>query len=37
MLYCAFVISNLLDDWSGIDLDRAIAYINRCYVSRMWG
>ncbi|KAI0694847.1 terpenoid cyclases/Protein prenyltransferase [Earliella scabrosa] len=31
MLYCAFVISNLLDDWSGIDLDRAIAYINRCY------
>ncbi|KAI0770607.1 terpenoid cyclases/Protein prenyltransferase [Fomes fomentarius] len=31
MLYCAFVISSFLDDWSGIDLDRAIAYIQRCY------
>ncbi|KAH9932713.1 terpenoid cyclases/Protein prenyltransferase [Epithele typhae] len=31
MMYCAFVISSLLDDWSGIDLDRAIAYIERCY------
>ena len=33
MLYCAFVISSLLDDWSGIDLDRAIAYTQSCYVS----
>ncbi|KAI0759362.1 terpenoid cyclases/Protein prenyltransferase [Trametes elegans] len=31
MLYCAFVISSLLDDWSGIDVDRAIEYIRRCY------
>ncbi len=33
MLYCAFVISSFLDDWSGIDLDSAITYIQRCYVS----
>ena len=33
MTYCAFVISSLLDDWSGMDLDRAIAYIHKCYVS----
>ncbi|EPT00297.1 hypothetical protein FOMPIDRAFT_1030563 [Fomitopsis schrenkii] len=28
--YCAFVICSLLDDWSGMDLDRAIAFIQRC-------
>ncbi|TBU21837.1 terpenoid cyclases/Protein prenyltransferase [Dichomitus squalens] len=31
MTYCAFVISSLLDDWSGIDLDHALAYIDKCY------
>ncbi|TFK93292.1 terpenoid cyclases/Protein prenyltransferase [Polyporus arcularius HHB13444] len=31
MLYCAFAISDFLDDWSGIDVDAAIAYIQRCY------
>ncbi|PIL35158.1 hypothetical protein GSI_02947 [Ganoderma sinense ZZ0214-1] len=30
MTYCAFVISSLLDDWSGMDLDRALAYIHKC-------
>ncbi|KAH9950677.1 terpenoid cyclases/Protein prenyltransferase [Amylocystis lapponica] len=29
-VYCAFVISSMLDDWSGIDVDRSIAYIQRC-------
>ncbi|OJT02212.1 Geranylgeranyl transferase type-1 subunit beta [Trametes pubescens] len=31
MLYCAFVISSMLDDWSGIAIDRAVAYIRKCY------
>ncbi|KAI0629999.1 terpenoid cyclases/Protein prenyltransferase [Trametes polyzona] len=31
MLYCAFTISSMLNDWSGIDIDRAVAYIRRCY------
>ena len=35
MTYCAFVISSLLDDWSGIDLDRALAYIHKCYVCHL--
>ncbi|KAI0076738.1 terpenoid cyclases/Protein prenyltransferase [Panus rudis PR-1116 ss-1] len=29
-VYCAFAISSMLNDWSGIDLNRAIAYIQRC-------
>ena len=28
----AFVISSMLKDWSGIDIDRAIEYIRQCYV-----
>ncbi|KZT67125.1 terpenoid cyclases/Protein prenyltransferase [Daedalea quercina L-15889] len=28
--YCAFVICSLLGDWSGMDLERAVAYIRRC-------
>lgn len=35
MTYCAFVISSLLDDWSGMDLDRALAYIHKCYVRHL--
>ncbi|KAI0655560.1 terpenoid cyclases/Protein prenyltransferase [Cubamyces menziesii] len=31
MLYCAFVISSMLNDWTGIDVDRAIDYIRQCY------
>lgn len=31
--YCAFVICSLLDDWSGMDLDRAIAFVQRCSVG----
>jgi len=30
MTYCAFVVCALLDDWSCIDLPRALSYIQRC-------
>jgi len=29
-LYCAFAISSMLDDWSGVDIERALAYIQSC-------
>ncbi|KIK69924.1 hypothetical protein GYMLUDRAFT_34327 [Collybiopsis luxurians FD-317 M1] len=29
-LYCAFVISHLLNDWSGINVERALAFIASC-------
>ena len=32
MTYCAFVVCALLDDWSCIDLPRALSYIQRCRV-----
>ena len=32
-LYCACCISHMLDDWSGVDQDRAVAYIQQC---RSW-
>lgn len=32
MTYCAFVVCALLDDWSCIDLARALSYIHRCRV-----
>jgi geranylgeranyl transferase type-1 subunit beta len=28
--YCAFSISSMLSDWSGVNLDRAVAYIATC-------
>lgn len=30
--YCAFVVSSLLDDWSGMDVECAITFIRRCRV-----
>ncbi|THH17268.1 hypothetical protein EW146_g3509 [Bondarzewia mesenterica] len=30
MSYCAFVICTLLDDWSSVDVERALAFISRC-------
>ena len=27
-LYCACAISYLLDDWSGVDVGKAVGYIN---------
>ncbi|KAG8926787.1 hypothetical protein FRC02_008682 [Tulasnella sp. 418] len=32
LLYCAFVISKLLDDWSGVDVNKALAFIRKCRV-----
>lgn len=32
MTYCAFVVCALLDNWSCIDLSRALSYIRRCRV-----
>jgi hypothetical protein len=32
MTYCAFVVCALLDNWSCIDLPRALSYIHRCRV-----
>jgi len=31
-LYCAFVISSLLDCWDGVDVDRAVRYVKGCRV-----
>lgn len=35
MTYCAFVVCALLDDWSSIDLPRALSYIHRCRVASL--
>ena len=32
LVYCAFVISALLDDWSAIDVPRAVAFVKRSRV-----
>jgi len=32
-LYCACAISHMLDDWSGVDCDKAVSYIRAC---RSW-
>jgi len=29
-LYCAFAISDMLNDWSGIDIDSAVDFISKC-------
>ncbi|KAH6912586.1 geranylgeranyltransferase type I [Coprinopsis sp. MPI-PUGE-AT-0042] len=29
-LYCAFAISSMLNDWSGIDVDRALRFVRSC-------
>ena len=31
-VYCAFAISSMLNDWSGVDVERAIAFIATCRV-----
>lgn len=33
MSYCACVISSMLDDWSGVNVDSMVEYIMRCKVS----
>ena len=34
MSYCAFAICAMLDDWTRVDVDRALAFVARCRVSR---
>ncbi|KAF9005545.1 terpenoid cyclases/protein prenyltransferase alpha-alpha toroid [Cyathus striatus] len=29
-LYCAFAISSMLNDWSGVNVDRALSFIAKC-------
>lgn len=29
-MYCAFAIASMLDDWSHVDIQRAVRYIQRC-------
>lgn len=31
-LYCAFAISAMLDDWSGVDVERAKSFVASCRV-----
>jgi hypothetical protein len=31
-VYCAFALANMLDDWSGIDVDRSVDFLLRCRV-----
>lgn len=33
-VYCAFAISSMLNDWSGIDIPRSLGFIERCAVSQ---
>lgn len=32
MVYTAFAISAMLDDWSGVDVHKAVEFIKRCMV-----
>jgi prenyltransferase beta subunit len=34
-LYCAFAISSMLNDWSGVDVPRALAFVATCRVRLM--
>jgi len=34
-LYCAFAISSMLNDWSAVDVPRALAFVATCRV-RLW-
>lgn len=36
-LYCAFAVSSMLNDWSGVNVPRAIAFINTCRVYFFFG
>lgn len=32
MVYCAFAISSMLNDWRGVDVPRALGFVARCRV-----
>lgn len=33
-LFCAAVISYIINDWSGVDVDRAVDFVRKSHVSR---
>ena len=33
LTYCAFVICELLKDWSGVNVEKALEFVRRCRVS----
>lgn len=33
LAYCAFVICTLLDDWSGVNVEKTLEFVRRCRVS----
>jgi geranylgeranyl transferase type-1 subunit beta len=33
LTYCAFVICTLLNDWSGVNVEKALEFVRRCRVS----
>lgn len=35
-LYCAFAISSMLDDWSGVNVPLAISFISSCRVTHLF-
>ena len=35
-LYCAFAISSMLDDWSGVNVPLAVSFISTCRVTRLF-
>ena len=34
LTYCAFVICTLLNDWSGVNVEKALEFVRGCRVSR---
>ena len=36
-LYCAFAISSMLDDWSGVNVPLAISFVSTCRVRAFFG
>jgi geranylgeranyl transferase type-1 subunit beta len=35
-VYCAFAVCSMLDDWLGMDIDRALKFIRSCRVRRLF-
>lgn len=33
LTYCAFVICTLLNDWSGVNVEKALEFVRRCRVN----
>lgn len=35
LTYCAFVVCTLLNDWSGVNVEKALEFVRRCRVSAL--